>query len=208
MADEPIVRSEWQEKLHGFISENDTDKTEHLAAIGRIVTAFNGIEVMLNQILRGQIGGDAKKARLLVGAMRLKDMMDGLRRLVALAEWPTEQTQKLEELFRQINALKLVRDDVAHRVWAVRGREMSFSTAHVSRREDSAEFAIYTIDELNELARYAPALSMRALDLFPDTMFRAGQPPSPPMPERLRKKDSGRRPPQHPSSLAIIPPRG
>lgn len=57
MTDEPIIQNlKWQEKLHGFIGENDTDKTEHLAAIGRIITAFNGIEVMLNSILRGQIG--------------------------------------------------------------------------------------------------------------------------------------------------------
>jgi hypothetical protein len=62
-----IRGSEWDEKLHGFIGEGDTDMTEHLAAIGRMVTAFNGIEVMLNQILRSQIGGDEKKARLIVG---------------------------------------------------------------------------------------------------------------------------------------------
>jgi hypothetical protein len=34
-----IVGSEWEEKLHGFIGEKDTDKIEHLAAIGRVVTA-------------------------------------------------------------------------------------------------------------------------------------------------------------------------
>lgn len=122
--------------------------------------------------------------------MRFGDMVDALRKLATLASWPSEKLEELSELFRQIQTLKIVRDDVAHRVWAVCGNEMSFSNFHTSRREDSAEFAIYTIAELNELARYAPVLSIQALDLFPETMPKSGQPPSRPIPARLRKIES------------------
>jgi transposase InsO family protein len=59
---------------------------------------------------------------------------------------------------------------------------MSFSNAYVSRREDVADFAVYSIGELNELARYAPTLSHWAPDLFPDTLHRGDRPPPPPIP--------------------------
>jgi hypothetical protein len=51
----PDPRSEWTEKLHGFLDPAD-DKPEHFAAVGRLITAFNGIDVILNMILRHQLG--------------------------------------------------------------------------------------------------------------------------------------------------------
>jgi hypothetical protein len=69
---------------------------------------------------------------------------------------------------------------------------MAFSNYYVSRRIDVTDIEIYTIEELNELARYAPHLSQRALKLFPETAPQgsgyAFQPRK--KPARLRAKKS------------------
>jgi hypothetical protein len=51
---------------------------------------------------------------------------------------------------------------------------MAFTNYYVSRRVDVADIEIYTIEELNELARYAPHLSERALNLFPGVAYQVG----------------------------------
>jgi hypothetical protein len=181
----------WQEKIHGFLAPAD-DKPEHFAAIGRLVTAMNGIDAVLNWILRAQIGADTKIGRTIVGGMRTNDMLAAIKRVARVSGMSGPEYAALEELHRQIGVFKDVRDNTAHKIWAVRGREMSFSNAHVSRFQDSAEFAVYTIEELNELARYAPYLSERALDFFPKTVARGGRLPSREIPLRLRPTDQSR----------------
>ena len=186
--------SEWTEKLHGFLDPAD-DKPEHFAAIGRLITAFNGIDVILNMILRHQLGAETKIGRAIIGAMRTGDMLASIKRLAKVTGMDDERLAELEALHQDINGLKDIRDDLAHKVWAVRGNEMSFSNAHVSRYLHEADFEIYTIDELNELARYAPHLSERALNIFPGAVSRAGDYKFVPKenPARLRAASKGSR---------------
>jgi hypothetical protein len=180
-------KTEWSEKIHGFLDPAD-DKPEHYAAIGRLVSAFNGIDAILNWVLRYQLGAETKRGRAVIGGMRTGDMLSAIKRLAIVNGMDKATFAALEELHRQIDVLKCVRDDVAHKIWAVRGEEMSFSNSHVSRLEDSADFSIYTITELNELARYAPYLSERMLNFFPGTIARGGPLPSRDIPARLVKR--------------------
>ncbi len=186
-----VKGSEWTEKIHGFLDPAD-DRPEHYAAVGRLVSAFNGVDAILNWVLRYQIGADTKKGRAIIGGMRTVDMLSAIKRLAMVTGMAADEFAVLEELHRQIIALKSIRDNVAHKIWAVRGEEMSFSNAHVSRFEDSAEFDVYTVAELNELARYAPHLSERALDLFPNTIARGGRLPSREIPLHLRPAEKTR----------------
>jgi hypothetical protein len=101
-------------------------------------------------------------------------MLASIKRLAKVTGMDAERLAELDILHQDINRLKEIRDDLAHKVWAVRGNEMSFSNAHVSRYLREADFEIYTIDELNELARYAPHLSERALNIFPGAVSRGG----------------------------------
>lgn len=178
----------WQEKLHGFLDPAE-DKPEHFAAIGRLITAFNGVDVILNMILRYQIGAETQVGRAIIGGMRTGDMLAAIQRLAKLREMTDAQLDELEALRQDIAAFKNVRDNVAHKVWAIRGEQMSFSNAHVSRFQDSAEFDIYAVSELNDLARYAPYLSERALALFPGAIYYGGKLPSRGKPALLQKKD-------------------
>jgi hypothetical protein len=157
----------WQEKIHGFLDPAD-DKPEHFAAIGRLITAFNGIDVILNMILRHQINADTKIGRAIIGGMRTDDMLSSIKRVANLTRLDEERLAQLDELHQDIRAFKDIRDNLAHRVWAVRNEEMCFTNYYTGRRMDVADFEIYTIAELNELARYAPHLSERALKLFPE----------------------------------------
>lgn len=83
---------------------------------------------------------------------------------------------------------------------------MSFSNYYVSKFEDSAESVHLTIEEVNELARYAPHLSAKMLEFFPDVEWRdpSDRPkPSPRMPARLRKRLNI--PPKDIASIAASP---
>jgi hypothetical protein len=162
---------DWQEKIHGFLKPEE-DKPEHFAAIGRLVTAFNGIEVVLNWILRSLLGADTKVGRAIVGGMRANDMLAAIKRVAKATERSDEDLKKLDDLQQNIKAMKDIRDHAAHRIWAVAERQMAFTNHHLSRFEQSAEVDIYTIEELNDVARYAPYLSERALELFPDAIAR------------------------------------
>jgi hypothetical protein len=86
----PDPRSEWTEKLHGFLDPAD-DKPEHFAAIGRLITAFNGIDVILNMILRHQLGAETKIGRAIIGAMRTGDMLASIKRLAKVTGMDAKQ---------------------------------------------------------------------------------------------------------------------
>jgi hypothetical protein len=73
----PLLR----EKLHGFVGVDDVDKIEHLAMNGCVVTEFNGVGVILNAILRAQLGGSPKKVYTIIGDMHLSDMQGTIRLL-------------------------------------------------------------------------------------------------------------------------------
>lgn len=179
----------WEERIHGFL-EPDDDKPEQFAAIGRLITAFNGVEVILAWIVRAQIG-DNKVSRAITGGMRGGDTIAAIKRAAKARSLPDDTLIALDQLAQDIQALRDIRDYVAHRIWAVNGRQMAFTNYHHARFVESADVAIYTIDELNELARYAPYLSERALDLFPETITRAGDYKLPlrDKPARLKSKD-------------------
>ena len=125
----------WAEKIHGFLGPAE-DRPRHFAAIGRLVTAMNGIDAVLNWILRAQLSADTQIGRAIVGGMRTIDMLSAIKRVAQVTGMPKPDFAVLEELHREIEILKSVRDDVAHRIWSVRGEKMSFSNAHVSRHED------------------------------------------------------------------------
>ena len=154
----------WQEKIHGFLDRAD-DKPEHFAAIGRLITAFNGIDVILNMILRHQLNADKNRSGGNWWNANRRYAVLNQQRIANVTGMDQERLAELDELHQDIRALKDIRDDLAHKVWAVRNDEMSFTNYYVSRRVDVADFEIYTIAELNELARYAPHLSERALIL-------------------------------------------
>jgi hypothetical protein len=147
---------EWEERIHGFLKPEE-DKPEHFAAVGRLITAFNGIDVILNMVLRSQLVTEPKVGRAIIGGMRTGDMLSAIKRLAKVSDMDEGTFKDLERLCQDIENLKSIRDDAAHKVWAVRGREMSFSNYYISRLEGAAEFITYTIDELNDLARYAPS---------------------------------------------------
>jgi hypothetical protein len=169
---EPLQPSEWQEKIHGFLDPAD-DKPEHYAAIGRLVTAFNGIDAVLNWILRKQLGTDTAIARTIVGGMRTVDMLSAIKRVARLSNMEESRFKEWERLETDITEFKKIRDDAAHRIWAVKGNEFAFSNVHIARSDDAAEIRTCTVNEINDLARYARYLSERALDLFPDTVGRS-----------------------------------
>lgn len=180
--------SEWEEKIHGFLDPAD-DRPEHFAAIGRLITAFNGLDVILNMILRYQLGAESAIGRAIIGGMRTGDMLSAIQRLAKLRDMTPDQLSELEELGQDIAALKNIRDYVAHKVWAINGDQMSFSNYYVSRSQSSADISVYTVSELNDLARYTPYLSERAGNLFPGTFFQDGSLPSREKPARLRSQD-------------------
>ena len=179
----------WQTKLHGFL--DDADKTENFAAIGRLITAFNGIDVILNLILRSQLSTETKIGKAIIGGMRTGDMLAAIKRLAKVTNMTTTDFAKLEEVHQDINALKDIRDDAAHKVWEVNGQQMAFTNVFVARTEESQEVTLYSVEELNELARYAPHLSERCLQLFPDclTLERSYKFSSREKPARLRTQD-------------------
>jgi hypothetical protein len=187
-----MLGSQWREKIHGFL-EPEEDQPEHFAAIGRLVTAFNGIDVILNLILRSQLGVETKVGRAVIGGMRTGDMLSSLRRLARVQGKQTEWFEQFEDLRSDIQSLKNIRDDVAHKIWAVNERQMQFSNSYVAREDELIERTVYTVEEINELACYAPHLSERALDLFPGTVSPPiGKLPSRDKPARLQSQDQNR----------------
>jgi hypothetical protein len=189
----------WQEKIHGFLKPEE-DKPEHFAAIGRLITAFNGIEVVLNWLLRGILGADTKIGRAIVGGMRGGDMLAAIKRVAVATGMTDDKLKELDQLQQDIQTLRDVRDHAAHRIWAANGRVIAFSNYHHARKVESADVAFYTIDELNELARYAPYLSERAMDLFPEAVLRVEGDRLPPrdIPARLRNRDQNQgKPPRN-----------
>lgn len=178
----------WEELIHGFL-DPDEDKPEHFAAIGRLITAFNGLEVILGWILRGQLGGD-KVARAVVGGMRGGDILSAIKRAAKARALPEQTLATLDDLVQDVQSVRDIRDHLGHRIWAVKERQMAFTNYHQVRFVESAEVAIYSIDELVDIARYIPYLSERALNLFPETIIRADdfELPSREKPARLKSK--------------------
>jgi hypothetical protein len=64
-------RNRWTEKIHGFLGPKD-DKPKHFASIGRLITGFNGVEVIIAWILRCLVGSDDEIGRVLTGGMLVK----------------------------------------------------------------------------------------------------------------------------------------
>jgi hypothetical protein len=89
----------WQEKIHGFLDPAD-DKPEYFAAIGRLITAFNGIDVILNMILRHQLGAETKIGRAIIGTMRTGDMLASIKRLAKVTGMDSERLAELEHFIR------------------------------------------------------------------------------------------------------------
>jgi hypothetical protein len=183
-----VIHETWQEKLHGFVDPQD-DKTEQLAAIGRLVTAMNGIDVILTRLLMKQFKKPVV-GRAMIGGMRTGDMLSSLKRIAKVTRMSPARQKKLESVCQDIESYKTIRDDVAHKIWAFSSQgRMGFSNAHVSRFEDSANIAIYTHTELNELASYARYLSLEIARVFPRAFPMIGQLPSRNRPALLDRKD-------------------
>jgi hypothetical protein len=166
----PTIRgiTPFRERIHGFL-EPDNDMPDHFAAVGRVVTAFNGIDVILNIILRAQLGVETKIGRAVIGGMRTGDMLSAIRRLAKAQGKDGAWLAEYERVRKDIQTFKDIRDDVAHKIWAVADRQMRFSNSYVARDDDGIETEIYSIDDLNALARYAARLSEEMLNLFPGT---------------------------------------
>lgn len=84
---------------------------------------------------------------------------DPLPQLKEKAQPPNRAVMR--QLFNEIERLNKVRDDIAHRHMLVRGREMSFSNARTARTPERLSFTRYSIDDLNDMARYAEKLTER-----------------------------------------------
>jgi hypothetical protein len=148
---------------------------EHYASIGRLITALSNIERALNAVLRSVIGQHVgaglseEMSRALTGEMRAGELITHLRRLLEARERDAAiagaarppKPDAMEPLFKEIQDLKLVRDRVAHHRFFVRERAMIFTNADTARSTPAAQFNLYSVEELNEMAEYAGRLTAR-----------------------------------------------
>jgi hypothetical protein len=105
------------------------DLPEHYAAIGRLTTSFSAIEWRLNRVLRALLDVQEEVARAVSGEMRAGDLSRAIARVInarRLADLidkkssPLPRREIYKPLFNEINALKSIRDDIAHRRFFLR----------------------------------------------------------------------------------------
>jgi hypothetical protein len=119
---------------------------------------------------RDKIISEAAKAGRRMGPEELKDALTK----ESLKKNTNPTRENMDHLFDEIRRLKSVRDHIAHRRFYVCQRQMAFTNSETARSLIQEEYDLYSIDELNDFARYAAHLTSRAnLILNPEAVKHA-----------------------------------
>lgn len=145
----------------------DAAKTEHFAAVGRLLLSFStDIDLGLKSCLQSQMNnGEEAVTRIVLGEMRIGDVMQALRRIAETRKVSPDATARIEMLFQEIQVLRNVRDKLAHRSCMVAGEKLAFHNAFLAKTDAAIEVDIYTLAELVEFSDYAARLGQRVLAL-------------------------------------------
>ena len=147
----------------GRFAETPTD--EHFAAIGRFILTFSGIEIAMVRLFRDLLNVPDLVAMALQGDGRPASSAKLIRRLFDLAYPDDERAKRLQGILADIAALKVIRDNLAHRPFACRGERMAFFGG-LTAKTFSFDCDFYSVEELLEGAEFADLLSEGLADLI------------------------------------------
>ena len=183
--------------------EPKSDLIEHYASIGRLITSFSNIERQLSIQLRELIGITELTGRALTGEMRATDACSTIRRILT-AQWQdlmlgqrttiviSHESKVMDQLFIEISTLKEIRDLVAHQRFFVKENRMAFTNYDTARTLAATKMQFYSVDDLNEFAKYADRLAKRTSLLRLPYLPEAAEPSLLEIPAQLRPKDRKR----------------
>lgn len=90
---------------------------EHFQAIGEFITRYSALESLFIDVFINHSGLNHDMARAIVGGMRMKDVIERIKRVIKLRGLDEKILLDFEQVETLIDPLSTFRDNIVHRVW-------------------------------------------------------------------------------------------
>jgi len=115
---------------------------------GKFICAFATVETIVHIVFRSIAKLEDKKARAIIGGMRLVDVTGILLRMAELSEMGIKKKTELRMLLDQLNAISILRHALIHRGAVVIGSEITSANYVTAKTVESIEALTFELDHI------------------------------------------------------------
>jgi hypothetical protein len=133
----------------------------HYAALGRFVSMYALAEAGAHVAARKLSGMSDEAARVVFAGMRLPDISERIRKLLALSALDETRAADIDRCLAQISVLSGARSKLAHRlIKIVDESTISVSNEQIAKSVADAESHVFSLDQLKHMEYDAWRISM------------------------------------------------
>ena len=147
---------------------------EHYQAIGKFITMYSMIESFFHDIFALYSGLDSDTSRAIMGGMRMKDVIERIKRLIKLRELDPRILLDIEQIDTLIDPLSQFRDKIVHRVWLQSDRGPVLLNLSGAKSMATITQESVSTEDLNQKTRETLEVALRVMPhAITDTQWEA-----------------------------------
>jgi hypothetical protein len=122
--------------------------TPYFDQFGRFINQFTNVEAVIHALFRHMTTLPDEQARVICGGMRLKDVIEIIKRLARAKKIPIKTRDLLDMIFSHFNEIVGLRDKLVHRGVSISAEEIVSSNARTVRFREDTEILRLKVPDL------------------------------------------------------------